>query len=930
MKSFLDQAAELLLQSERPLHHWTVVMPSRRAAIFLKAKLSEKLDGVALAPAMLTIEELVLESTGLQVEEPAALLFKAYEAYCAEGGESESFAEFVTWAPLLVNDCNEIDRYLVPAEKLFDYLGDIKRIEHWNLEPEPSEMVENYLALWRRLPAFYRRFRDQVLSAGRVYQGLAFRQMAEQMPQMLPQIEKRHQRFLFLGFNALNQAEEQILLQLWQEGLAEFLWDVDRYYFEDPDHEAGHFMRQSTLVKKLREAGQFKGLHSKLREGRRQVRSIAVAGNNLQAVVAQNLLAPSPEESLEHSALVLADEKLLPAVLQNIHPSIGAFNLTMGLSLKESPLAGFFDLLLRFQREAENGKGVFYHKNWDELLSHFVLRRINPDQVSALEDLRQKLQRQNAIYRSYDALGAAAIFGPLEAVYFEKAESPAQYFGLLARLSQKLAPYFDGGPTEALYGFFRIFNQLQKLLSDYPYVDNMETALRFYRELLPELSLDLYGEPLEGLQVMGMLETRSLDFKRLVICSLNEGILPKGRAENSLIPFEVKREYGLPTFLDKDAVYAYHFYRLLQEAENIDLLYSSSESGLGGGEASRFIEQLAVEWPLQNAEVEFKRMIASSEGGLQTIQNEKIPKSPAVMARLQAMSEKGLSPSALIKYLRNPLDFYYQNVVGLRENRDEIQEEPEVEVQGTVLHRLLENYYRPLDGPRCPSPEDPIYQQSKAKLRAAIRRELETELVEAELDQGINLLHLTTMESLLHAFLQQEKEQVEKEKDFCVVAVEEELQGQIQLSDGSWVKLRGFADRIDRVGGQLRIIDYKSGGKEAGAYRLKLGRSPNVVSRGWDALLKRPDSLQLLLYAYMGRLQYGEEKVSAAILSLRKRSDNPITMYYNDKTELDAEGAALLEEDLRVLLEELMNPEIPFQAREMIEEEDNAENEYGS
>lgn len=921
MTTFLQQAAAFILQDSRPLHRLAIVMPSRRAAVFLERELSRQIDKVQIGPRILTIEELILESTGLQSEETAALFFKSYEAYKQVVTKAESFDDYSKWGRLFLADCNELDRHLVNAQELFSYLADLKRIEHWNLEPgESNEIIKEYLALWPRLAQVYQKFTKSLLAEGRVYQGLAYRQMQEQMDRISLELKEQYGHLYFLGFNALNRAEEEIFLRLFEEGMADFYWDIDCYYFEDIEHEAGQFLRQSPLIRRLKEQKRFFGLHQKLKENKRSVESIAVPGNNLQAHIANSILGNQSQEEQNETALVLADESLLSSFLNTLHPNIGTFNLTMGLGLENSPLSGFFELLLEFPVEAErstktdkSGAPRYYHRKWDSLLSSFVIRRLNQKDPQAPDRIKQQIKRSNALFRSFGELQLAEVLAPFPEAYFRREVSAHERFAMLAQACLELKDRFDSSQnlSEALFGFYSLFNQLAELLEKYPYIEKFDGALQLYREILPDLSLDLKGEPLKGLQVMGMLETRALDFKRLVICSLNEGILPKGRSENSLIPFDVKKKFKLPTYLDKDAVYAYHFYRLLQGAEEVYLLHGTSEKGLGTAERSRFIEQLKIEWPQKNPQLDFKERIISAKASLKANEGLAIKKSPAVMERLWAMGDAGLSPTALIQYLRDPLQFYFDRVLGLQEE-EEVEEEIEARVQGTALHELLEEFYTRDGQAFTPSPDEAIFSLGLEELRTKIYAKLKELLGETEIDSGPNLLTLETLSRMLQSFLKQEQETFRSQSDRLIVANEKKMTGSIKLSTGQLINLNGTADRIESTAQGIRIVDYKTGAKNKSAYRISSKDGASL-----ESFVKKPDALQLMLYAFLYRQENREQDlpVSAAILSLRKQAENPIEMELEGKKEMDLAMENDFAEILKAILEELFNPAIPFSER---------------
>ncbi len=923
MKSFLSSVAEFLLQQDHPLHEQTVVLPSRRAAIFLQRELIKQCDRPLLAPRMMSIEDLIFESTGLQRISRPELYFQVFECLKKNGRADLQFEEFNRWGKALIQDFNEVDRYLVDPQEIFSYLGDLKRIESWNLEAgEHTRMLDDYLKFWPSLAKVHTALQANLKANGKAYQGMAYRAFADASSREVDRLKEAYGHFYFIGFNALNAAEEKGLLNLYEVGIASFYWDVDPYYFKDPKQEAGLFLRQSNLLRQLQKNGAYYGLEDSLSKDPRSLETYAIAGHNLQAVVSAQILSELDADALESTAVILSNEGLLPAFLNNFHPKFPKLNLSMGLSLQNSPMAGFFEILLDFPLDAERHArkdkanwSRYHYKRWEALLRHPLSVKLTADQPQALRDSLAEIKRRNLLYPSWKDLGLSRL-GALSLDYFKVEQPPVeQYRRLVDFCEQSLAILANQSSLqEALFGFHQLFKQTAELLEQYPYVEKFETSLQFYREMLPELSIDLRGEPLQGMQLMGWLETRCLDFENLVVLSLNEGILPKGRSESSLIPFDVKRKFKLPTYLEKDAVFAYHFYRLMQRAKNIHLLYSTAEAALGVVEPSRFLRQLSSEWPEKNRRLEIKNHNVTGYSDTNR-RPEKVSKSPAVLERLAEMAERGFSPSSLIKYLRDPLEFYYEKVLGLKPEED-LQEELDLPTQGSAVHRYLELLFstehpeNPEDRlARTPNPEDPIFSQSREAIKHSLKELMQQESPGLILDQGPNLLHLESMSSMLQNFLNEEQKRIRKiAADWKVLATEKDLEGKITLDDGREIKLLGNADRIDSEAGVIHIIDYKTGGAAANKY--------NVSNCDLESYIKKPEALQLPVYALMYAQAQAELDIRASIFSLRKVKQNPIAMKFGKERVLSIEKKEEITTVLKELITELMDPEIPFQSRE--------------
>ncbi|HBF21921.1 MAG TPA: hypothetical protein DDW81_17615 [Cryomorphaceae bacterium] len=928
MQSFLRQFARKLIEQDTALPDMAVIMPSRRAAVFLKKELSSLIDRPVFAPYITTVEDFLLENLGWEQEENAALIFKLYKHYSAlEITQKDSFSEFVKWASTLLGDFNEIDRHLVKAEDLFGYLADAKRIEQWDLTPgETSDtpMVRDYLKFWESLPQLYNNFTTDLKESQRVYQGLAYREMAECIGDRIPALRERYKRLYFAGFSALNQAEESIFLQLYEAGLAEFYWDIDEYYYQDEMHEAGKFLRESKLLKRIKEDDRLNWVENHLARDPKKITVKAVSGNTLQMIAANASIVEYLDDKLEDVALVMADESLLQTFLNHLAEPVERLNVTMGLPMRNASISGFFRIIWEMHTHFETkpvkdreGNPAFYHQKWNDLLGHPLWMRIHPDPQN-IEVWRSRIRDQNKVFIATEGLERwteETLPEEVRALFQDYRQQPRQFCTAMARFCEWLKERLEDQSfnVHVLFSFFKLFQQLANLFAAHEVATDLKTAYHFYRELLASETIDLRGEPLSGLQVMGMLETRTLDFRNLVLTSINEDILPKGRSQNSFIPYDVKLKYRLPTYLDKDAIFAYHFYRLLQRAENITLIYNTRNSGLGGGEPSRFIAQLEYELLRINPNIEWERQTISGRVHLEGQKEKRVEKTPAVMERLNQMASRGLSPTALIDYVNNPLHFYHRRVLGV-DDADEVEEVIGYNTQGSVLHEILQDYYSENEdreqGPvKYFTPELPAFQREEAHLRKEVVGRLR-ELGLPELNRGKNLLIREALTSMLRNFLSSERKQLqstlEKGGFVEIIALEQELEAQITIASGQQIKIRGIADRIDRWNGEIRVTDYKSGGVDARDlkfYAMEDLRQPE----------KKNKSLQLMTYAWL-YLKNNElaERVLPSIISLRNAKEGTLPLVFGKEEGVNRSLAEEFETFLKGILEEIFDPGIPF------------------
>ena len=925
MSAFLARVAQDLVEKHQDLRNLAIVLPSRRSAVFLKEELSKCITKPVWSPGIMTGEDLVLRGLDWELADQPTLIFKLYESYSAVVPEPrESFSEFSHWAQLLLADFNEVDRYLVDYQQLFEYLADVERIKKWDLQGgEVTELIANYLKLWESLPGIYRHFTEGLRKEAMVYQGMAYREFAARVDEVSGKLAFRYNKVAFVGFNALNKSESRIMMHLYKEGLASFYWDVDSYYLNDPRQEAGLFLRKDPLVKQLLEAGEFNWISDDLAATNKQIKLIAANGDHQQAVIANKLIESADPEGQLDTALVLAEERLLPSFLNNLSASTSSLNITMGLPLNETSMAGFFQLIISMLRDQEqhqrkdaDGNPAFHHRYWGDLLGNNLMPLWVAD-AGNLHELQYQIVRRNRIYLSTEELDSwfPGVLGTDLMNFFgeitrgDMAESWLQLAGLASHLYQGSQGRIS--LPQPFYGFYRIFNRLSDLMRDYPYVADWQTALRFYRELISSETLDLKGDPLSGIQVMGMLETRTLDFRKLIITSLNEDVLPKGRSENSLIPFEIRTEFGLPTYLDKDAVYAYHFYRLLQRAEDITLIYNSASSGLHTGEPSRFIRQLQFELDRQD-NVE----ITPISWNFEVIQQdeETITKTPAVMKDLQALAKKGLSPTALIDYINDQTEFYRKRVLNLKEV-DEVEEVAGYDTQGNVVHGMLEEYYLDVatndSGSRFLSPDLPVYSLGRAELTTAVEERLAEESGHRDFTSGKNLIIREILASMIQRFLKAERAELRNiassGSSLELLGLEENYSWEIVLGNGTKVRIHGNIDRIDKVSGEVRIIDYKTGSVE----------DKNLQIKVWEDLRQPKEankSLQLMMYAWLYMRNHPDlECVKAGIISLRKTNKWLMPLKVSAQMEISREILDDFEGFLRQLLEEIFDPGLAFE-----------------
>jgi hypothetical protein len=719
------------------------------------------------------------------------------------------------------------------------------------------------------------------------------------------------QQFVFMGFNALNTAESQIIRQFLQAGNARVYWDADPHYVENPVHDAGLFLRRH-LAEWPELQGRLEGMGAHFREAR-NIKLIGLPKAVSQAKYCGDLLASlagSEPDSLSRTALVLGDESLLNPILHSLPESIGSANVTMGYPLQASPPAQLFQLLLDLR--LHKGPSGWNIQGVLSVLSHPFLQPWFRKEGFRVARARSGLIRENTFFAGRAEWEKIDMPEQILRLLFPVGNpSPVEQLGyfreLIAALREAYLGENDRLSQEYLFRFDRLFNQLQGLCTAYPFVSDLRVLQTLFRQLLAEEKLDFEGEPLEGLQIMGMLESRNLDFETVIITSVNEGILPSGKSNNSFIPYEVKREFGLPTYKEKDAVYAYHFYRLLQRARNIYICYNTEPDALEAGEPSRFISQLRTD-PLLASRIE--KLIASPNVGAGHFPPREIAKNDALLARLRELAESGFSPTSLGRYIQDPMEFYRKNILGIPDS-DALEETVAANTFGTVLHQALEDLYKPLVGQEL-TPDR--LGRAKKEAPSLVQKAFEELYLKGSKARGRNLIALRVMKQYMELFLDQEIE-ASRRQSILIVGVEQKLKYPLTVPGLEFpVYLKGTVDRIEQVNGQLQIIDYKTGLVQPGQLRIP----------DWESLRQAPErakALQLLCYAWLYANQNPGRDLKAGVISFKNLGEGrqwfglKLDSRHQDE-HLGIGPLGLFQEQLTLLLRELFDPRVALQAPE--------------
>jgi len=893
------------------------------------------------SPEVLTINDLIKKWSPLMVEDNLGLLFRLYKIYTSVCKTDESFDEFYHWGEMILGDFDDLDKYRVDAKHLFQNLADEKEIENifdyldeeqieairsfWStFNPEKlSEHQHQFVSVWECLYTIYSELREELTREGLAYEGMASRLVIDRLEKK--DIEIEYEKIIFVGFNALNRCEKDLFRCLKERDLAEFYWDYDESYVKNPYHEAGLFMRENLKNYPSPESQlSFKNIVA----DRAPIEFISLSSEVGQAKFAHSFLkeyADQEDVKLEETAVVLADEELLLPVLNSIPKNVEHVNVTMGYPAKNTPVASLLGLIIDLQKggRRRNGSFVFHHKQVLALLNHQYLNAINPELA---DSLAQQIIKSNRVHVDKNLLVGDPVieklFVPLNSV-----EQVSLYLLDLLQaiyknldLAEEDKSRLDKIEQEYIYHLFLAIKRLTGLLEVHKINIKLDTFYRLLDKMIQSLSVPFEGEPLAGLQVMGILETRLLDFKKIIVLSMNEGKLPKTGASNSFVPYHLRQGFGMPTIDHQDAIFAYYFYRLIQRPDDIKLLYSTQSDGIRTGEMSRFLYQLKYESVFKVEEKHPSYDIFISEAKPITIaKNERILKQ---LNEYCGSNKRSFSPSALNSYMGCSLRFYYRYLAGMKEP-DTILEEIDPPMFGNLFHQTMEILYKPFINKTITKADLEGLRKNK-KVQIRILEDAFKELYfNLSPDQSVeiggrNRLIFDILLKFIDRLLKVDSEFA----PFEMVAVEGEYKIQLPLkSDSRKVNIAGIIDRVDRIENTIRVIDYKTGAadlifKDIGSLFDSGNKKRNKAA------------FQTLLYCLFYDMKHADGlAVSPNVYGLKSIFNSKFACVLEQK-EGRAKGipvgnySAYKQEFLEgftELLEEVFNPDIPFTQVEDVE-----------
>jgi hypothetical protein len=925
-RSFLADVAHELLAThdDDTLADLVVIVPTRRAVVYLKNELALATpDGQALwSPRIAAMEDYMVERAGVQVEEPIALQLLLFDIF--KGIDPElNFDRFVGWSGLLLQDFSNLDQNLADTKEVFQYLSEAKALERWNLDPEhgKTEGLVRYFGFWGQLARVYRELKRRLRADHLAYPGLAYREATKRLQAELRDPSRPlPAHHVFVGLGGLSKAEERFINLLHKAGRAELLFDADPFYLEqDSPNRAGQHLRRYWRKWDLPHDGFT--LQEHLRGRPHHIRLLGVANASMQGKLAGQLLAEARQRNPDATvAVVLPDETLLLPVLHGLPPAevVPDFNVTMGLSFQSTALFNLVDLLFEVHltgiREGEPGRdyGVpkYHHLAVSKLLAHPFLRRYEQWQDAQaealqyhhlLENICQQIVKKHLVLLPATELLKLGHGHPLIEALFQTWDNCDHIINACYTIINLLKQVYEHEHTaieaEYLYLFYTMIRQLHSAFDCQEQRLSVRSFRRFLYEQMRNTRLPFAGEPLAQVQIMGLLETRALDFDHVIILSCNENALPAPKRQNSLFPYDVLTEFKLPTYADAEATAAYNFWRLLQRAERVDLVHVlPGAEGVRTGERSRFLRQLEFDLAAQNPMLTLEDQVVAvpaaelladpdatgaSAGELST--DLVLHKDTDMLTALRGVLERGLSPSALNEYLACTLKFYFSRLARFQEN-EEVEEALGADGFGTVVHDALEHLLKPfeLDNRELTAADIPeLLKQVPAEVNRQLRQE-ETDR-QARPDDGLNHVLGQVAVRLIRKYLESLPGQpgvlplrIVAQETAMVATVFAEVPGRAAPLP---VRILGRADRIDGLpDGRRRVVDYKTGLVERRELNLRGTQKPLTAAETVERLLTESSSgadkvRQLWLYRFMlesDELHPAPAGSEAAIMSLRK------------------------------------------------------------
>ena len=878
------------------------IVPNKRSALHLTREITAQLESPTIGPEILDIDSFIRNLSRLETPPKMEQLFALYNSYCqtVDSKERDNFMTFLSWGDTLLADLDAIDRNLLHRKEVFGLLSGMQEIKAWG--SDDNTFVRRYLSFWKALPKIYDSFSRALLEKGHGTTGILCREAVRNLEVFLEAQPKTS--FIICGFNALTESESTLFQSILAQNRGKIYWDADTYFLKKPQEQSAQYLN-SYKNWPYYENQPFLGSHNTFLK-QKEIEVIETSGKIAQAKQVGSILKDLSTTKLdwESVAVVLPDESLLNPILHALPPEVNKLNITMGQPLQQQPIALMIEAL--FDLHMNQTKKGFYYKTVVQIFTHELIRTYcAKNELEDPKEFAQSIINGNHRFLTLHDLKKVNLFKDL-GFLFSPWNNPIEAVRSICRLFQLLlttADSDDDQRLDSIHLFLTFFNQIDLQLRTHPFIKQISELRTIYNAQIGMHKLPFSGEPLQGLQIMGMLETRLLDFDTVIITQANEGILPVKSTDDSWIPYEMKKQFGLPTRDEKNAIFSYHFYRLMYRAKKVYILYDGQGDELGGGEMSRFVRQWAT-WLPENHSMRFFNQSVTLN--TETRQRLEIPKTPSLLKRLEDMAQKGLSATALSNYIADPIQFYNNYVLRILEN-EKLEESITYQTLGTVIHNTLEELYTPYVTKQLTVQSIENMQDTHME---TLQKHFEDELGKSSHTTGKNLLLFTAAAHSIRSVLEADRKDILAGSTIELLGLEEYRKAKRTYAGLEHpVTFHGVIDRIDIKDGTLRILDYKTG--QTNIKELHPSEISDCLSNSVYA-----KSFQLLFYSMLWLEDHPNSPFYAGVISLKNRISG--TMFLGlgtgktKRTELVTDDLENFEKDLEKLVIEIYTPDIAF------------------
>ncbi|WP_333597703.1 PD-(D/E)XK nuclease family protein [Chryseobacterium flavum] len=886
---FLNKIIHELLAQNPDLSAFNIILPGKRPIVFIRRILEEN-NYSGFLPNFFTVEELINTIADQQLIQGIPLWLFSFDVYRSLNLiPNDDFAEFLKWFPTLQKDWDDVLKFSESDEAVLQYMFDEERIKEWaqNLGEDDDVPRKKFLNFWQNMNVFLPVLKERLRAKDWATSGMIHESAKAKIDHFA---KNTSEQFVFCGFNAFTPVEEKLVRSLLQWDKAQCFFQADRYYFDDERQEAGKFLRNHKTWKEFDDNRAFQWIEDDFNQPK-NIRVYEVSGNVTQTKVLPEIFKGIQNKTFSNTAVVLLDENLLPASLDVMH-GIETLNITMGFPLKNLSFSNAIKRLFYLQKQLEKNKSSYYYRDVFPILEELP-KSVEDEQI--INEFKAKIEERNIVYISgkllYELLNKLSYFGLLQ-----KAVNTHDYLDMLIAFCQQVKWLdIDDIQYENVSHFENAFRIIKNQLTPYQIEIRMETLEILINQHINSESIDFQGEPLRGLQIMGLLETRLLNFENVIMLSVNEGKLPLGNSQNTYIPFDIRKFFDLHTFLENDSIYAYHFYRLIQDAKNVHLLYNALSSGVNTGEKSRFITQIEMESPHT-----IEHLIIENSSEPIVTRPIEIPKTPIVLERLNKWKDK-VSASHLTSYLYNPVDFYLSKILNTSET-DEIEEELSVKNYGNLVHYSLQEVYEVIKGKVL---KEIDLQGSIKEIDKYIEIAIEKLKHQPEFyEKGMNYIHKAIAKKVIENILRYDLELVKQGNKLEIIDIERRFENvDFYLDNNDKISFFGFIDRIDKLNGTLRIIDYKTA-------KIK-NLNVKIDEENMDMYFHNSDrkqALQLCIYHYVVQNlpEFWGFPIETGIWSFAEAKKGVVSLQFDKGNIEDAMKA------VKSLILEILDPDIAF------------------